>query len=58
MKRGREYHGCWEEYIGEIGDRVNQHHLSYDIKAVWKNIKWGRGEGDGKIRFRELYTPL
>ena len=24
-----------------------QYHISYNIKAVGKNIKWGRGKGDG-----------
>ena len=23
-----------------------QNNLSYDIKAVWNTIKWGRGEGE------------
>ena len=26
-----------------------QYHLSYNNKAVGKNIKWGRGEGDGNF---------
>ena len=42
--RGREYYGCGEEY--NVG-KGKQCHPSFDIKAVGKNIEWGRGEGDG-----------
>ena len=39
MKRGKEYHGCGEEYnVGE----GKQYHLPYNINAG-KNIKRGRG---------------
>ena len=46
MKRGRENHGCGEEYNVEKM-KGKRHHLPYNIKAVGKNIKWGRGEGEG-----------
>ena len=42
MKRGREYQSCGEECNVEIN-------LSYNFKAVGKNIKWGRGEGDANL---------
>ena len=42
VKRGREYHGCGEVYKHRKG---KQYHLPYDIKAVGKNTKWGRGKG-------------
>ena len=44
MKRGRECHSCGEEYNVEI----------YNIEAVGKNIKWGKGEGN----FREESLDL
>ena len=30
-------------------EKKKQCHLPYNIKAVGKNIKWGGGEGDGKL---------
>ena len=27
--------------------KEKQYHLPYIIEAVWKNIEWGKGEGDG-----------
>ena len=54
--------------------KEEQYHLPYNIKAVRKNIKWGREEGDGNFEeenpdfkiwgwgrissCRKLYTPL
>ena len=40
VKRGREYRACGEEY--NVG-KGKQYHLLYNIKAVGKNIKRGRG---------------
>ena len=45
MKRGREYHSCWEEYTVGKG----KEYLPYNIKVVGKNYKWAKGEGDGKL---------
>ena len=44
MKRGKEYQSCGEEYKKGQG---KQYHLSYNIEAVGKNIKWLKGVGDG-----------
>ena len=33
----------------KIREKGKQYHLTYIIKAVGKNIKWGRGEGDEKM---------
>ena len=49
MKRRREYHGCGEEYNVEKSEKVKQYHLPFNVKAVGKNIKWGRGEVDGNL---------
>ena len=38
MKKGREYHGR-----GEEKGKEKVYHLPYNVKAVWKNIKWGKG---------------
>ena len=38
---------------GEKKGKRGQYHLPYDIKDVWKNIKWGRISS-----CRELYAPL
>ena len=46
VKRERKYHGCGEEYNVDKKRKGKQYHLSYNIKAVCKNIKWERGEGD------------
>ena len=48
MKRGREYYGCVEENNMDLRKRGA---LSYSIKikAVGKNIKLGRGEGDENL---------
>ena len=37
-----EYQGCREEYNVKKGKR-KPYHLPYDMKAVWKIIKWGKG---------------
>ena len=66
MKRGREYHGYWEEFNVEKWERVsNINFPAYYIEAVGKNIKWGKKDQDlkkwgwGKIsRFRGIYTTL
>ena len=42
IKRGMEYHGCGEEYKV---DKRKRGIIFYDIEAVWKNIKSGKGEG-------------
>ena len=42
VKRGKEYQSCGEEYKKGQG---KQYHLSYNIEAVGKNIKWGKGKG-------------
>ena len=42
LRRERKYHGCGKGIKG-IG---KQYHLRYNIKAVGKNIKWVREEGD------------
>ena len=34
--------------VGKKGKR-KQYHLPYNIKAVGKNFKWGRGEGNGNF---------
>ena len=31
------------------GKKGKQYHLFYNIKAVGKKIKWGRGEGEGNF---------
>ena len=62
------YYGCGEEYNVKKG---KQYHLPYNIQAVGKNIKWGRGREFweeykdfrkwvwGRTSSRiELYTPL
>ena len=38
VKRGREYHGCGDEYNVKKGEG-KQYHLPYKIEAVGKNIK-------------------
>ena len=38
-KRGREYHGCGEEYIVEERERANNIIFPFVIEAVGKNIK-------------------
>ena len=48
MKKGREYHGRGEEYNVDKG-KEKAYHLPYNVKAVGKNIKWGRGKGDGNF---------
>ena len=74
MKRGREYHGFGGEYNAEKKEKGGNIFFFFYIKAVGKNIKWGR-EGRSienlrkKIKIknmslgrisncRELYTPL
>ena len=42
VKRGKYYHG--KEGKGK------HYHLPFNIKAVGKNIKWGRAEGGQKLR--------
>ena len=49
MKRGREYHGCWEEYRVNRKGRGKQFHISHYIEALGKNIKRGKGEGHGNF---------
>ena len=44
MHRGREYHGCEEEYNVEKKGNGKQYYLPYNIKDVGKNIKRGRGQ--------------
>ena len=51
VKRGREYYGCGEKYNVDKFGKGKQYHLSYNIEAVGKNIKWGRGQ---KFRERKL----
>ena len=46
MKKEREYHGCVKEYNKE---KRKQYHIFFNIKAVGKNIKGGRGLGNGKF---------
>ena len=46
MNSGRDNHSFWEEYKGVEG---MQYHLSYNIEAVGKNIKYGRGERNGNF---------
>ena len=74
MKRGREYHGFGGEYNAEKKGKGKQYLLFFNVKAVGKNIKWGREERSieklrkkikiknislGRIsNCRELYTPL
>ena len=73
MKRGRESHGCGEEYNLKKGKR-EAIYLHYNILAVGLNVKRGRGEGVehfweenkylklwrwGRIsNYRELFTSL
>ena len=40
VKRGREYHGCGEENNMGKKERGKQYHLTYNIQAFGKNIKW------------------
>ena len=49
VKRGRDYHGCGEEYNAEKSGKVKHYHRLYDIGAVVKNIKWDKGEGNGNF---------
>ena len=44
MKRGRESHGCGEEYNLKKGNG-KQYYPHYNILAVGLNVKWERGEG-------------
>ena len=46
VKRGREYYGCGEEYNVKKG---KQYLRPYNKKAVRKNFKGGRGEGNGNF---------
>ena len=41
-KRGREYHGCGEEYNVEKG---RQYHLLYNIEAVGKRLSGEKEKG-------------
>ena len=41
----REYHGCGDGTRKK--GKGKQYHLTYNIQAVGKNIKWGEAEGDG-----------
>ena len=45
MKRGRKYEGYGEEYNVVKGEIIT----SSLLKAVGKNIRWGRWEGDLKV---------
>ena len=29
--------------------KAKQHHLPFNVEAVWKNIKWGRKEGEANF---------
>ena len=49
MKRGREYHGCGEEYSVEKKGKGKQYHLPYNIEDVEKNIKWLKEKEDGNF---------
>ena len=42
------FKGCWEEYNVEK-EKGKQYRLPYDIKAVEKTIKWGKGGQDGNF---------
>ena len=44
----RDYEGCGEEYI-VVKRRGKQYLCSFNIKAVGKNIKLGRGEWGQKV---------
>ena len=47
MKRRSEYHGCGEEYNVEKMGKGMQYHITFNIEAVRKNIKYVKGGGDG-----------
>ena len=49
VARGREYHDFGDEYKVKKKGKRKQYHLLYNIKAVGKNIKLGRGEGGRKL---------
>ena len=53
VKRGREYHGCGEEYNMEKKEKKKHDHLPYNIKAAGKNMKWGKGGRPG-ISMRKI----
>ena len=46
VKMRMEYQGRWKNKKLKKG---KQYHLFYDFEAVGKNIKWGRGVGDGNV---------
>ena len=46
VKRGMEYHVCGEEY--NLG-KGNKYYLYYNIEAVGKNIKCGKGVAEGNF---------
>ena len=52
VKKGREYHGRGEEYNLEKG-KEKAYHLPYNVKAVGKNIKWGKGGRGRKFWVRK-----
>ena len=60
MKRGKEYHGCEEEYNVEKKGKEKQCHLPYNTKAVVRISSWeGRGRNlEEKYHVVGiLYTP-
>ena len=46
VKRGREYHGCWEEYNVTKRERIIILPL---ILMRWEEYQMERGEGEGNI---------
>ena len=50
VKKGREYHGCEEEYNVEKMEMVSKSSSLYYVKAVGKDSKWGWEEGALKIK--------
>ena len=46
----------WGSLSGEKKERGKQYHFTYYIKAVGKNINWGRREGYGNF-WEFLFTP-
>ena len=47
VKRRRDYHGCVVCTLGKEGK--GKEYLHFYIKTVGKNIKLGRGEGNGNF---------
>ena len=45
VKRGREYHGCGEEYNVEKEGKGKQYHITLNIEAVGEEYQLGKRGG-------------